>query len=129
MLVYKKEVPPEPFTLGITHAKLLALGGYLWCTISTFVLKYSGVSTFIILNMWPSCNCSTLSSIRSKPTVLNLLAPKWNIGGAFTNNQTILFWLRCILHFISSTVHCTMLNMGNLNYIESKMKLVVFVLT
>ena len=39
----KKEVCPEPFTLGMTHAKLLALVGYLWCTISTFVLKYSGV--------------------------------------------------------------------------------------
>ena len=50
MLVYKKEVCPEPFTHGITHgiAKLLALVGYLWCTISTFVLKYSSAFTFLI---------------------------------------------------------------------------------
>ena len=47
----KKEVWPEPFTLVMTHAKLLALVEYLWCTISTFVLNYSGAFRFIILNI------------------------------------------------------------------------------
>ena len=32
----------------MTHAKLLALVGYLWCTISTFVLKYDGAVRFIM---------------------------------------------------------------------------------
>ena len=54
----KKEVCPESYTLGITHAKLLALVGYLWCTL--FVLNYYGVYPCIILNMWPSFNVSTL---------------------------------------------------------------------
>ena len=30
----------------------------------TFVLNYSGACTFIILNMWPSFNCSTLYSLQ-----------------------------------------------------------------
>ena len=47
----KNEVCPEPFTFGMTHAKLLALVGYLCCTISTFVLKYAGAVRFIMLNM------------------------------------------------------------------------------
>ena len=68
----EKEVFPELLTLGMTHTKLLALVGYLWCTISTFVLKYSVAFRFIILNMWPSFNCSTRYSTCSKPTVLNV---------------------------------------------------------
>ena len=39
----KKEVCPEPFTLGMTHAKLLALVGYLSCWyagIAMQVLQY-----------------------------------------------------------------------------------------
>ncbi|KAK2153901.1 hypothetical protein NP493_2245g00004 [Ridgeia piscesae] len=75
----------------MTHAKFLALVGYLWCTISTFVIKYSGAFRFIILNMWPSYNCSTRYSTGSKPTVLNSLAPTWNLGGAFKENHTFLF--------------------------------------
>ena len=43
----KKEVCPEPFTLGMTHAKLLALVGYSWCTISTFNLLSIVIYAFL----------------------------------------------------------------------------------
>ena len=54
-------------------------------------IKYVGALPFIILNMWPSINCSTLYSIGSSPTSLNSLNPTWNLHGAFNINLIILF--------------------------------------
>ena len=75
------DVSPELLTLGITHDSSLALVLYLCWFIIMPDVKYVGALPFIILNMWPSINCSTLYSIGSSPTSLNssrsyqLLAP------------------------------------------------------
>ena len=42
-------------------------------------IKYVGALPLIILNMWPSINCSTLYSIGSSPTCFNSLPPTWNL--------------------------------------------------
>ena len=86
---------------------------------STFVLKYSRAFRVIILNMWPSFNCSTRYSTGSKQSVLNSLAPTWNIGGVFKKLNNIgLTTLHSVLHLFHNP------NMCNRNCIESKMKLV-----
>ena len=93
------DVSPELLTLGITHYSYLALVLYLCWFIIMPDVKYVGALPLIILNMWPSINCSTLYSIGSSPTSLNSLDPTWNLHGAFNMNLIILFWVHCILHF------------------------------
>ena len=87
------------------------------------ILNYVAALPLIILNMWPSINCSTLYATGSSPTCLHSLAPIWNLHGAFNINLVILFWVHSILHFnffdnpLSSY---TKLSRCNQNDIESK---------
>ena len=64
------DVSPELLTLGITHDSSLALVLYLCWFIIMPDVKYVGALPFIILNMWPSINCSTLYSIGSSDCII-----------------------------------------------------------
>ena len=59
--------------------------------------------------------------------VLNSLTPTWNLSGAFNKNElSCSGYVAFCTSFFPSTIHYTMPNMCNQNYIESKMKLVIF---